>query len=303
MTPSSDDARRDPGRNVPTLEDTPPSGSDLTPRGPRWGRRAAVFALALLVVGGGVAVLVTRIGGPAPTPGCTATVATRSYRLALSQAANAATIAAVGKRDGVEDHGVTVALAAALQESKLQNLPNGDLDSVGLFQQRPSQGWGSPSQLIVPSYAASAFYHALVQVPGWASLPVTDAAQRVQHSAAPDAYAVWEPEARDIAQVLTGEVPNGLTCQFSMPAKVSATGTLTDAMATELGPPTLGTTLAPARGWTVASWLVAYAYTYRINSVSFAGLKWTPLSGKWASTSPVQSQVQLTRAGAVAPGP
>jgi hypothetical protein len=299
MTPSSDEGRRDPGRNVPTLEDTPPAGSNVPPRGRRWGRRAAVLVVACVVVGGGLAVLVTRIGGPAPTsPGCTATVATRSYRLALSQTANAATIAAVGKRDGVEDHGVTVALAAALQESKLQNLPGGDLDSVGLFQQRPSQGWGSPSQLIVPSYAASAFYHALVQVPGWASLPVTDAAQRVQHSAAPDAYAAWEQEARDIAQVLTGEVPNGLTCQFSASDNVSATSTLTGAVATELGPPALGTTLTPARGWTVASWLVANAYVYRINSVSFAGLRWTPSSAKWESTSPVQSQVQLTRARA-----
>jgi hypothetical protein len=254
-------------------------------------------------VGAGVGVLVTSIGGPGPTPGCTATVAPRTYQLELSQAANAATIAAVGKRLGVEDHGVTVALAAALQESKLHNLPNGDLDSVGLFQQRPSQGWGSASQLIVPSYAASAFYRALVQVPGWQSLPVTEAAQRVQHSAAPEAYAAWEQQARDLAQVLTGEVPNGLTCQFSVPAKASATAPLTDAISTELGSPALESTLTPARGWTVASWLVANAYAYRITAVSFAGLQWTPASAKWKAASPVQSQVQLTRAGAAAPGP
>jgi hypothetical protein len=252
-------------------------------------------------VAAGVAVLITRIGGPGPTPGCTATVASRSYQLELSQAANAATIAAVGKRNGVEDHGVTVALAAALQESKLHNLPNGDLDSVGLFQQRPSQGWGSASQLIVPTYAASAFYRALVQVPGWQSLPVTVAAQRVQHSAAPEAYAAWEPQARDLAQVLTGEVPNGLTCHFSVPDKVSASAPLTDAISTELGSPALGTTLTPARGWSVASWLVANAYAYRITAVSFAGLQWTPSSAKWKPVSPVQSQVQLTRAAA--PGP
>jgi hypothetical protein len=224
-------------------------------------------------------------------------VGSRSDQLELSQAANAATIAAVGKRDGVEDHGVTVALAAALQESRLHNLPNGDLDSVGLFQQRPSQGWGAASQLIVPSYAASAFYRALVQVPGWASLPVTDAVQRVQHSAAPEAYAFWEPEARNLAQVLTGEVPNGLTCQFSAPDKVSGTGTLTDALTTDLGSPALGATVTPARGWTVASWLVANAYAYRITSVKFSGRQWTPSSGKWGSSPPAQPQVQLTRAG------
>jgi hypothetical protein len=281
---------------LPTLEDTPPSGTELNARRPRWGRRLALTALVLAIVVGGVTIVVTRLGRPSAAPGCTATVASRSYPLELAQAASAATIAAVGKRDGVEDHGVTVALAAALQESRLHNIPNGDLDSVGLFQQRPSQGWGSASQLIVPSYAASAFYRALVQVPGWASLPVTEAAQRVQRSAAPEAYAFWEPEARDLAQVLTGEVPGGLTCQFSTPSRTSGTGTLTDAMTTELGSPALGAALTPARGWTVASWLVANAYAYRITGVTFAGLQWTPSSGKWASSPPVQPQVQLTRA-------
>lgn len=283
---------------MPTLEDTPPSGTALSAPRPRRGRRLAVVALALAVVAGGVAFVVTRIGGPSASPGCTATVGSRSYPLELAQAANAATIAAVGKRDGIEDHGVTVALAAALQESKLHNLPNGDLDSVGLFQQRPSQGWGPASSLIIPSYAASAFYRALVQVPGWASLPVTDAAQRVQHSAAPEAYAAWEPEARDLAQVLTGEVPSGLTCQFSTPTATSGASTLTNAVTTELGPPALGAALTPARGWTVASWLVANAYAYRITAVTFAGLRWTPSSGKWVTSPPVQQQVQLTRAGA-----
>ena len=287
---------------MPTLEDTPPSGTAPSAPRPRRARRLALVALALVVVAGGIAIVVTRIGGPSAAPGCTATVAGRSYALELAQAANAATIAAVGKRDGIEDHGVTVALAAALQESKLHNLPNGDLDSVGLFQQRPSQGWGPASRLIVPSYAASAFYRALVQVPGWASLPVTDAAQRVQHSAAPEAYAAWEPEARDLAQVLTGEVPNGLTCQFSPPTKTSGTTTLTDAMATELGSPALGAALTPTRGWTVASWLVANAYTYRITAVSFAGLRWTPSTGKWASSPPVQAQVQLTQAATAGAG-
>ncbi|HEX4541420.1 MAG TPA: hypothetical protein VH112_14355 [Acidimicrobiales bacterium] len=287
---------------MPTLEDTPPSGTALSSPRPRRGRRLALVALALAVVAGGVAFAVTRIGGPSAAPGCTATVASRSYPLELAQAANAATIAAVGKRNGVEDHGVTVALAAALQESRLHNLPNGDLDSVGLFQQRPSQGWGPASQLVVPSYAASAFYRALVQIPGWPSLPVTEAAQRVQRSAAPDAYAFWEPEARDLAQVLTGEVPSGLTCQFSTPTKTSGSSTLTDAMATELGSPALGATVTPARGWTVASWLVAYAYTYRVTAVSFAGMRWTPSSAKWASTPPVQQQVQLTQAGSAGAG-
>jgi hypothetical protein len=92
-------------------------------------------------------------------------------------------------------------------------------------------------------------------------------------------------------------VPHGLTCQFSPPDKVTGTSTLTDATTTELGSPALGATLTPARGWTVASWLVANAYAYRMTSVRFSGLQWTPSSGKWESSPPVQSQVQLTRAG------
>ena len=84
---------------------------------------------------------------------------------------------------------MTVALAAALQESNLLNLPYGDRDSLGLFQQRPSQGWGTAAQILDPAYAASAFYARLVDVPGWESLPVTQAAQLVQSSADPGAYA------------------------------------------------------------------------------------------------------------------
>ena len=81
------------------------------------------------------------------------------------------------------------ALAAAFQESGLHNLSHGDRDSLGLFQQRPSQGWGTPSQIMDPGYAAGAFYHRLAQVTGWQTTSVTDAAQQVQRSAAPDAYA------------------------------------------------------------------------------------------------------------------
>ena len=282
---------------MPTVADTPPLGTHLSgARRRRWWRwGAAVVACGLVAVG--ATLLVRQLGRSIQPTGCTATVDRASYPLGISQAANAATIAAVAKRDGIEDHAVTVALAAALQESKLENLAHGDLDSVGLFQQRPSEGWGTPSQLSVPSYAASAFYRALVQVPGWASLPVTQAAQAVQHSAAPDAYAVWETEARDLAQVFTGEVPNGLACSFPVPSQVTASTSLPSALSSELGPPTVGTPVAPARGWTVASWLVAYAYSYRITAVSFAGMQWTPSSGKWQSSPPPQSQVQLTRAG------
>lgn len=92
-----------------------------------------------------------------------------------------------------------------MQESSLINRPDGDLDSVGLFQQRPSQGWGSPAQLVDPVYASKAFYAALVKVPGWEALSVAQAAQRVQGSLYPDAYAKWA----DLAKQLVGTVSGG----------------------------------------------------------------------------------------------
>jgi hypothetical protein len=249
-----------------------------------------------VVVGTGLLV-VNRTRPSPPPPGCTATGSLGTYRLDFAQAANAATITAVGKRDGFSDHAVTVALAAALLESQLHNLTYGDRDSVGLFQQRPSQGWGSRSQLLTPRYAATAFFGGLQKVPGWSTLAVTDAAQQVQRSAAPDAYARWENEARTLAEVLTGDVPAGLHCRFAVPATATAAGPLGAAMAEELGTPTLGRALAPARGWTVGNWLVAHARSYRITSVRFAGQQWSPSSGKWQPHPPMRTRVELQRAG------
>ena len=149
------------------------------------------------------------------TPSCTATIGDETYRIDQEQADNARTIAQVATQVGMPHHAVTIALAAALQESELHNISHGDRDSVGLFQQRPSQGWGSVAQLTTPSYAAAAFYRELAKIPSWEAMSVTEAAQHVQRSAAPDAYASWEPEARVLARILTGEVPNQIECRSS----------------------------------------------------------------------------------------
>ncbi len=106
-----------------------------------------------------------------------------------TQVSNAATIIAVGADLEVPNRGWVIALATAMQESGLTNTPGGDRDSVGLFQQRPSQGWGTPQQLLDPVYSAGQFYHRLLAVPGWQKMPLSDAAQAVQHSAIPRAYA------------------------------------------------------------------------------------------------------------------
>ena len=142
-----------------------------------------------------------------PGPGCTTAVGDRRGPVTVEQADNAATIAGVGLAMGMPDHAVTVALATALQESGLRNLPGGDRDSAGLFQQRPSQGWGTYAQVTDPVHAAGAFYAKLRSEPDWTTLSVTQAAQLVQRSASPEAYARWEPVARSLARALTGEDP------------------------------------------------------------------------------------------------
>ncbi|MFJ2980361.1 LysM peptidoglycan-binding domain-containing protein [Curtobacterium sp. NPDC087082] len=125
--------------------------------------------------------------------------------LSAEQRGNAATIVAVGRSLGVSDHGIVIALAAAMQESSLRNLSHGDRDSVGLFQQRPSQGWGSAAALQDPATAAKRFFtgnpghtRGLLDIAGWSSMNVTTAAQAVQVSAYPKAYAQWEKTAQSL---------------------------------------------------------------------------------------------------------
>ncbi|MDG4834173.1 M23 family metallopeptidase [Solwaraspora sp. WMMD1047] len=124
------------------------------------------------------------------------------------QVGNAATIVTVGVQLGIPPRGWVIAVATAMQESTLTNLPHlgagNDHDSVGLFQQRPSQGWGTVAQLMDPGYASMNFFRALRRVDGWQSMALTDAAQAVQTSAYPGAYATWEDDATTLVGALTG---------------------------------------------------------------------------------------------------
>src|SRR4051794_91400 len=183
-------------------------------------RVAAAVAGVALAAGGSVLGVRALVGaGPPPLPGCTVGHGTGALMLSLDQAEDATSIAAVGVRMRLSGRAVAVALATALQESKLHNYPFGDRDSLGLFQQRPSQGWGRPDQLLTPAYAAGAFYRHLRQVPRWRRLPLAAAAQAVQHSANGAGYAQWEESARVMARVLTGADPAGLACVFQHPTR------------------------------------------------------------------------------------
>ena len=130
--------------------------------------------------------------------------------LSEEQMRNARIINDVGLSMGISEKGRIIAIATAMQESTLRNINYGDRDSLGLFQQRPSQGWGSPAQVTDPQYAATKFYEGLEKVRGWESMPVTVAAQAVQRSAFPDAYAKWEKMATEIVQSLGGKITTDL---------------------------------------------------------------------------------------------
>ena len=262
-------------------------------RGRGWGVAGVVLAVAASV--GAIAFVVTRDDAADVPPGCQVSLDGETYTMSPEQTAHATTIAAVGKRMGMPDHAVSVALAAALQESKLYNLEHGDRDSLGLFQQRPSQGWGTASDVLTPHYAASAFYRHLARVTGWETMPVTTAAQRVQRSGAPNAYAQWEQQARAIAQAATGEIPAGLSCRVEVGPTRSSGKPLRQALTRELGPLTIDVPVSDARGWTVAAWLVGHAQQFGLSQVTFAGQVWTPSSGRWlASGGPVDMTVRVT---------
>jgi hypothetical protein len=184
-------------------------------------RQFLVGLVGIAIAGVGVAALLIWLTDSDQSPlareECVATVGDSSVTVSLEQAENAATIAAVAGQRGLPARAVTIGLATAYQESSLYNVDYGDRDSLGLFQQRPSQGWGTPEQVQDPVYAANAFYEALTtQVPDYRDLEITVAAQAVQRSAYPDAYADHESNARILASALTGYSDAAFTCSFSL---------------------------------------------------------------------------------------
>jgi hypothetical protein len=183
------------------------------------GRRVgtAIVGLAAVGVVAAVGYGVLRDGGPlslGSTDTCTATVDGHTVGLELEQAENAALITAISVRRGLPARAASIALATAYQESDLYNLDYGDRDSVGLFQQRPSQGWGSAEDILDPVYATNAFYDELVDVDGYEGLEITVAAQQVQRSGYPDAYADHEADARALASALTGNSRAAFSCDL-----------------------------------------------------------------------------------------
>ena len=274
-------------------------------------------AVLLVAAAGYLAAHLARHGtaaAPPPPPGCQAGTGVAAIPLGVGQAGIAATIAGVAARDGLGRRAVTIAYAAALQESQLQNLGYGDRDSVGVFQQRPSQGWGTTAELEDPVYAATKFFAALVRVRGYAVMPVNQAAQDVQHSADGYAYGQWTEVATLLAGDFTGSSPGGVSCWYSPGAKADLGGALKQLTST-FGPGGGDGVLAAItrdrsaqekkdgtaavvrvqRGaaWTVASWLVAYAQQYGLTEVRYAGYVWHAANGGagWQRAGPVNQSI------------
>ncbi|WP_170121199.1 hypothetical protein [Geodermatophilus tzadiensis] len=196
-------ARRPPARKPPARRPSarpPARRPGLRRRLASWGWLTAVLAVVVLVA-------VTADAEEREVPLATAecTVPETGVELSGEQVANARTIAQVGYDRGLPERAVVVALATAMQESTLRNLPYGDRDSLGLFQQRPSQGWGTPEQVQDPVYAAGQFYDRLVRVPGWESGELTVVADSVQRSAFPRAYQRWDGFAHSLTAALRSD--------------------------------------------------------------------------------------------------
>ena len=283
--------------------------------------KAAIGAVLVVVLGVaayGVYTSFQHVTQSAPPPGCQAGTGAQAISLDTGQAAIAATIAGVAARHQLPAQAVTIAYAAALQESQLQDLTYGDRDSVGVFQQRPSEGWGTTTELEDPVYATTRFFQALVHIHGYTTMPVYQAAQAVQHSADGSAYEQWTQVAGQLTGYFTGKDPHGVSCWY-VPAGQANFSAVAQQITQTFGPQgheAVVVKFSTARSakkssvavvqvkqrsaWTVAGWLVAHAQTYGLTEVRYAGYEWKAadgtmgwqhLSGTSASKSPPHGNI------------
>ncbi|GAA4066521.1 hypothetical protein [Actinomadura miaoliensis] len=266
----------------------------------RWRWAAVTLAVVVGLAAGGYA-LYSRARPYLHGSNCEVRTTLGKMPLDLEQAANAATIAAVAYRKELPERAAVIAYATAIQESHIRNLPDGDRDSVGMFQQRPSQGWGTPDKLRDPVQSTSKFFDALVKVKDYLDRDLHDAAQRVQRSADGRAYAQHEPDGKLLARAFTGREAAAVRCWFSpdkrtSPRRPEAIREMRRAFGSRLQVDTAaqrtvgganGQASAAGRdfeairvsgartGWAVASWAVTHAQVYGLTEVRYAGRHWT----------------------------
>jgi len=256
-----------------------------------WTRsRVIVTIVALAVLTGaviGVRALWDKAQHALSSPSCTF----GDFSLSPGQTAVASTMVGVVNRRGLPERAAVLVLAAAYQESKLTNLAPGmgDRDSVGVLQQRPSQGWGTIEQLSDVHYATAKFLDELVKHENWKTTSIAHAIQQVQISADEDAYNQHVEQATALAHVLMGKVPVGLTCEFDAPTVVASAATVATQVKADLpvnAPVTSGSTVrVPGAKWATAMWFVANADRLGIDTVEYAGHRWTREKGWSGDTS------------------
>lgn len=219
-----------------------------------------------------------------PVPGqerCVATADGQSVVVDLEQAQLTSIIVGLSVRRGLPPRAATIAMATVYQETGIRNLDYGDRDSVGLFQQRPSQGWGSVRQLMDPYYATGKFYDALVKIDNWEDADITEMAQEVQRSGYPDAYRDHEADARVLASVLTGRSPGGLSCldredtrgktKALVTALQKTLGSVDDSTA---GPVVTIDATSATRAWAFGHFAVANSALYGVTAVTVGDQQW-----------------------------
>jgi hypothetical protein len=257
-------------------------------------RRTWLISTIAVVVFAALAVVVVRALWDTASSHVAESCTVGGYDLDTDQASVAAsmTAAVVSYPGALPDRAADLALAAGLQESKLRNLPPGagDRDSVGVLQQRPSQGWGDGDVTKLENVftATTEFLQHLVKVPDWQQLPLADAVQAVQISADGSAYAQHETEAHALGQALLGRQPQAVSCQFAKPTLIATPAQVITKLTAELpvnSPTVAGAAISvPGAGWQTVNWLVSYADRLGIDSVAFDGHIWSRANG-WRTSA------------------
>ncbi|MGP9537633.1 hypothetical protein ACT3SP_06450 [Brachybacterium sp. AOP43-C2-M15] len=284
-----------------------PAARRATSRRPRGAARHLVVPLVMVLafagIAGGSYIALQRYGSPAHEGTCVATGLGTSHRYTTDRVANAALISATAVDRGLPPRAASIALATAYQESQLRNIDYGDRDSLGLFQQRPSQGWGTEEEIMDPIYSTNAFYDVLETIEGYEGGDINDVAQEVQRSGHPEAYRDHETEGRLYASALTGQSGGNLLCTLGevgstvSPEQVRAeldrqfpraveSGRLSTALASAASvapqlPDGAGATALvidpdgdEMLGWALANWAVARAADDGVVQVSYGGRVW-----------------------------
>jgi len=255
------------------------SEDQRTPRR-RWVAGLVILGVVAVLVAAGLAGY-RKVAEVAFAPTCQATAAGSQVSFSPEQTANAALISAISVRRQLPPRAATIAVATSIQESKLRNLRYGDRDSLGLFQQRPSQGWGTEAQILDPAYATGRFYDALVKVKDYGTREITQVAQEVQRSGFPEAYADHEQEGRILASTLTGRSPAGLGCRLK-PVEQAGDGAVVVAdlqaqlgvNASQQGTQVTLTGSNAEQAWAAGQWAVARAEAYGIDRVQVGDQAW-----------------------------